>query len=90
MSESSQLALSDVREWSGGPPGCSGVVGRPYRMSRSPYWMAGSDLLALLGVLEWSRAPSGCPAVVRRLSRLSGSSLETLPDVQKPLTNIRE
>ena len=26
-------ALSDVREWSGGPPGCPGVVGRPRRMS---------------------------------------------------------
>ena len=52
--------------------------------------MAGSDLLALLDVLEWSGAPSRCPAVVRRLSRLSGSSRETLLDVRKPLTNIRE
>ena len=59
-------------------------------MSGSPYRMAGSDRLALLDVLEWSGVPSGCPAVVRRPSWLSWSSRETLPDVRKPLTNIRE
>ena len=59
-------------------------------MSKSPYRMAGSDRLALLDVLEWSRVPFRCPAVVRRPSRLSGSSRETLPDVRKPLMNIRE
>ena len=32
-------ALSDVQEWSRGPPGCPGVVGKPYRMSRRPSQM---------------------------------------------------
>ena len=35
MSGSGRKDLLDVREWSGGPPGCPGVVGRPFRMSRS-------------------------------------------------------
>ena len=38
-------ALPDVRELSGDPPGCPGVVGRPYRLSGSgerPSWMSGS------------------------------------------------
>ena len=35
MSGSGREALPDVREWSGGPPGCPGVVGRPTRMSGS-------------------------------------------------------
>ena len=35
MSGSGLEALPDVREWSGGPPECPGVVGRPFRMSRS-------------------------------------------------------
>ena len=33
MSGSGRLAHLDVREWSGGPAGCPGVVGRPSRMS---------------------------------------------------------
>ena len=32
MTGSVWLALSIVREWTGGPPGCSGLVGRPSRM----------------------------------------------------------
>ena len=32
MSRSSQEALPDVREWSGGPLGCLGVVRSPPRM----------------------------------------------------------
>ena len=33
MTVSGREALPDDREWSEGPPGCSGVVGRPSRMS---------------------------------------------------------
>ena len=35
MSESSQEALPHVCEWSGDSPGCPGVVGMPFRMSKS-------------------------------------------------------
>ena len=35
MSGNFREALPNVRVWSGGPPGCPGVVGRPSRMSRS-------------------------------------------------------
>ena len=34
MSGSGRETLLDVREWSGGPPECPGVVGRPSRKSR--------------------------------------------------------
>ena len=33
MSGSGRVDLGDVQEWSGGPPGCLGVVGRPFHMS---------------------------------------------------------
>ena len=45
MFGSFQEALKDVREWSGGPPGCQGVVARPSKMS-------GSGREALLYVWE--------------------------------------
>ena len=35
MSGSGWEALSDVREWSGGPPKCPGMVEMPFRMSGS-------------------------------------------------------
>ena len=35
MFGSGQDTLLDDQEWSVGPPGCPGVVGRPSRMSRS-------------------------------------------------------
>ena len=35
MSGSGRGNLPDVREWSGGPPRCSLVVGRPFWLSRS-------------------------------------------------------
>ena len=54
---SGRLALSDVFEWSGGPPGCPGVVFWPSRMS-------GSGREALMDVLEWSGGPPRCPGVV--------------------------
>ena len=43
MSWSSLEALPDVREWSIGPPGCQGVVGRHSRMSVSG-WEALPDV----------------------------------------------
>ena len=76
MSVSSPAVLPDVCEWSGGPPGCPGVVGRPS-------WIAGSSQEVLPDVQEWSGVlldvqewsggnhgwsggPSGCPVVVGR------------------------
>ena len=35
MSRSGWETLTDVREWSGGPPGCPGVIGRSSLMSGS-------------------------------------------------------
>ena len=35
MSVSGRETLQDVREWTGGPPGCPGVVERTSRMSGS-------------------------------------------------------
>ena len=66
----------DVREWSGGPPGCLEVVGRPSRMFES-------GRLALPDVREWSGVSSGCPGVVSWPSRISGSDRDALPDVRQ-------
>ena len=35
MSRSGREVISDVQEWSGGPPKCPGVVGRNFRLSGS-------------------------------------------------------
>ena len=35
MSRGGREAFLNVRQWSGGPPRCPGVVGRPSRMSGS-------------------------------------------------------
>ena len=35
MSERGREPLRDVRQWSGGPPGCPGVVGRHSGMFKS-------------------------------------------------------
>ena len=50
MSRSGWETLADVREWSGGLPGCPGVAVRHSRISRS-----GRE--ALPDVQEWSRGP---------------------------------
>ena len=42
--------LGNLREWSGSPPECPGVVGRPSQMS-------GSGREALLDVREWLGRP---------------------------------
>ena len=73
MYESGLEALLDVWEWSRGPlgcpgvpPRCSGVVGRPSRLSKS-----GRE--ALPNIREWSGGPFECPGVVVRRSWMSGS-----------------
>ena len=66
-------ALPDVQEWSGGPPGCPGVVGKPSRMFESGReslpdvrkWSGGSHV--------WSGGPPRCPGVVVSPSQRSGS-----------------
>ena len=46
MSETGRKAISNVREWSGGPPGFPGAVGGPHGCPRVVEWpsrMSGSD-----------------------------------------------
>ena len=74
MSGSGRQAVTDVREWSGGPPRCAGVVG-------IPSWMSGSGREAILDVREWSETLPNfqewsednpeCPGVVGRPFRMS-------------------
>ena len=77
MSGSGRKALTNVREWSGGPPnfwewlgtppGSLGVVGNPSRMSGSGgshSRMSGSGRAALPDVREWLRGPPECPGEV--------------------------
>ena len=89
MSRNGLEALSDVREWSGGPPECSGVVGSTYGCTGlfgRPSQMSGRGREALPDVREWLGRPPGCTGVVLRPSRMSGSGREALPDVQKALS----
>ena len=76
-------AILDVRQYSGGPPGCPGahpgclgVVGRPFRIF-------GSGRKALPDDQEWSVGPTRCLGVVRGPSRMSVSGREALPDVRE-------
>ena len=82
MSGSGREAIPDVRVRSGGPPGCMGVVGRPFRMSGSG-WEA--SLMSGSG-----RGHSWMCGVVRRPSRMSGSVRETLLDVREVIPDVRE
>ena len=68
MTESGVEALPDFSEWTGGQPGCLGVVG----IGREDY----PDFR------EWSGGPPGCPKVVGMPFRMSGSGWDTLPDVR--------
>ena len=54
ISGSGRESLPDIREWSGVPPGYSGVVGRSSWISRSG-WEAIPD------VWEWTGDPPRCP-----------------------------
>ena len=77
MSGSSRDARPNVREWSGGPPECSGVIGRPSRFF-------GSGREALPDVQEWSGGPPGGASVVAKPSRMSGSGRESPRVVEMP------
>ena len=93
MSGSGQKAVAEVLEWSGDPPDCLRVVGRPS-------WMFGGGRVALPIDREWLGGPpgcpgvvgrpAGCPGVVRRPSRMSGSGRETLLDVREALPDVRD
>ena len=86
MSGICREAFPDVREWSGGPQGYLGVVGRPSRRSGS-----GREALKIIwewsgtlpDVRDWSGFPPGCPGVVGKPYRRSGSGREALPDVRE-------
>ena len=93
MSGSGREALSEVREWSGGPLGgpgvvgrlsrMLGVVGRPYRMSESGREALSDVQEALPDFQGWLKCPPGCLRVFDRPSRTSGSCREALPDVRE-------
>ena len=59
---SGRVALPDIREWSGDPAKCPGVVGVLPECSKE-----------LADVREWLGGPLGCPGVVGRPSRMSES-----------------
>ena len=61
MSGSSREALRYAREWSGGPPRCSGVVKWSSRKSGSSREVLSCDR-------EWSGGPPECPRVVGRFN----------------------
>ena len=74
MSRSGRETLPDVREWSGGPPECPRLVGRPSQMSGSGRYacrMFGSCRKAIPNVREWWRP-----------SRMSESGRVALPGVR--------
>ena len=84
MSGSRLEALPDVQEWSGGPPGCPGVVDKPSRKSgsgREASRISGSCRQTLPDVREWSTSRHGCSGVVDKPSRMSGSGRKALPEV---------
>ena len=57
-------SLPNVRELSGGPPGCSGVVGRPSRLFGSGRETLLNVRDAHPDIREWSEGPPGFPGVV--------------------------
>ena len=80
------VAFKNVREWTGGLHGCTGLVGRPS-------WISGSDQDAHPDVQQLSGSPPGCPEVVGRPSRMCGSGgrpSRMSGSGQEILENIRE
>ena len=53
MSGSGRDALPDYQKLLGGPPGCSGVVGKPFQMYGRPSRVFGSVRTALPDVREF-------------------------------------
>ena len=100
MSKSGREVLPDVQEWSGGPPGCLGMVRRPSEMSGSCRDAVTDVRESLPVVREWlGDHPSclgvvgvhpGCPGVSERPSRMSGSGREALLEVWEGLPDVRE
>ena len=91
MSRSGPEALLDFWEWSRGTPGCSEVIGRPYRMCGMPIGIFGRSH-GCPGVVESpsrmsgsGRKPSRIPG---RPSLMSGSVRKSLPDVRVALSDI--
>ena len=76
MSGSVREAFPDVWEWSGGPPGCPGVVGMHS-------WMSRSGREAFPDVCKWLVRPPVCPRLVGRAYLMSVSGQEALPDVRE-------
>ena len=72
-------ALQDVRKWSGGPPGCPGVVGRPSRMSGCGREALSDVRETRPDVREWSEGSLVRPAVFRMPSRMSRIGREAPP-----------
>ena len=66
MSGSGREVMPDVRERSGGPLECPGVVERPT-------WMSGIGRQTNSDVRKWSEDARKCEGVVGRPSRMSGS-----------------
>ena len=87
MSGTGRLALPDVREWSGVPSGCPGVVGCPPgcpEVVKMPSRMFGSGRETLPNFAEWWEAllhvwklSRGTPEIQEALL-ISGSDQETL------------
>ena len=97
MPGSGRETLQDVRELSGGPPECPGVVGRPSQMSGSG-WEIAPDIRVRSGrppecpgvvgrpytmSTIGRETPADVQGVVKRASRMSGSGWEALPDVHE-------
>ena len=68
MFGSCQEALSDAREWSGGPPRYPGVVESPYRMSGSGWETLPDVQECTEGYPGCPGGPFRCPGVFERLS----------------------
>ena len=100
MFGSGRETLPNVRERSGDPPsclgvvegpvGCPGVLGRPYRLFVRPSQMSGSGREVLSVVREWLGGPPGCPGVVGKPSRMSGRLPPMSGSVRKALSGVRE
>ena len=76
MTGSGQLAIPDARKWTGGSPGCPGVVGWPSwmfgsgRENPTNVWKSSGDPTGCAEVLA---GPLECPGVVGRTSRMMES-----------------
>ena len=83
---SGRQAFPVDREWSRGPPGEPGVVGRPYRrpgVVKRPSWrsrVVWNGLVAFSMDRKWSEGHSRGMGVVERYFRMVRSGLKALPE----------